>query len=339
MGHSITEIYGDTSRRVVERYSRVAVAGNGIVAASTFDLVEGAIVANVRCASHSVSRRNVRIREIASRNAFDGSEGIVSDRGVALDGSSGEIDGYSAGQGILRRGAVHCAVEAVAAVNQVVAAASEEVLAPVTAQQGIVEAGPTDRVDAAVHRVCTNVGIISNGAVGGSQLKIDGHGRQRKIIVDAGIAVAENGIVAAHTLELIERAGVAHIQRAGRAEANGGVSIVELRTANNFDGSECIGAYRCIARDDTGGEVHGDRAGNHARVEEVVVADDVKSIAAIYCVISHAAVEEIYVRCTVCSKQGIVEIRPYRSVNELECVNVDMSRIVGRNPLSAAGPQ
>ena len=61
--------------------------------------------------------------------------------------------------------------------------------------------------------------------------KIDSNSRQREIVVDTGIAVAENGIVTAHTLELVERTAVAGVS-APAAEANRRVGIVELRTAN-----------------------------------------------------------------------------------------------------------
>src|SRR4030095_15748074 len=108
-------------------------------------------------------------------------------------------------------------------------------------QQRVVETGPTDRVDAAIHRICTNTGIVSNGAVGGPKLEIHRNGRRRKIVVDASVAVTKDSIVAAHSLKLIERPHVADIQRAGQAETDGHIDIVELRAANDFDGSERLG--------------------------------------------------------------------------------------------------
>ena len=72
--------------------------------------------------------------------------------------------------------------------------------------------------------------------------EIDGDGRQRKIIVDAGIAVSGNRVVATHPLELV-KCEVANIvgrgvQKSNRAEVGGIVDIIELRASNQLNGPQ-----------------------------------------------------------------------------------------------------
>ena len=98
--------------------------------------------------------------------------------------------------------------------------------------------------------------------------KVDRNGRECEIVVDACIAVAGNGVVTVHTFELIECASTTSV-RAAAAKADRRVRIVELRTANQLDRSQCIRANGRIAGHRARGKIDGDASRNHARIEEV----------------------------------------------------------------------
>ena len=176
---------------IIERNARVAVAGDGIVAATAFEFIEGSSAA-VGAGATGVgirerrrgpeSGRNVSIGEIATLDRLDRSQCVVADRGIAMNGASGEINNDAAGDGVVSNRVVDRAVEAVAAVDQVVAAASEEIFVPAPlSRQAVIVAGSPDGINAAQNGVVADTCVVGNSAVCRSGLKIDGDRANAKL--------------------------------------------------------------------------------------------------------------------------------------------------------------
>ena len=129
------QIDRDASCRVVERDTRVAVTGNGVVAAATFKFVKGASVADV-VAGDPEAGGKVAVGEIRSLDRLDRPQRIDTNEASPWTvpaarltvmppvTASSELVLYTARSKPLRP-----------SMNQVVATASEEVLVPVAAQQ------------------------------------------------------------------------------------------------------------------------------------------------------------------------------------------------------------
>ena len=72
---------------------RVAVAGDGVVAAEALELVEGAVVADVEGACGAEAGGVVGVVEVGALDAFDRAQRVGADRGVAGHGAGRHVDG------------------------------------------------------------------------------------------------------------------------------------------------------------------------------------------------------------------------------------------------------
>src|SRR5207249_1129465 len=94
-------------------------------------------------------------------------------------------------------------------------------------------------------------------------LEVDRHAAGRIDVADAGIRVADDGVVAAQSLEFVEGkskpvyAGASGIG-AGGGEAAGIVAVDETGAADRLDRAQGVGADRGIAGHGAGGEMNRD---------------------------------------------------------------------------------
>src|SRR5205823_4285622 len=105
----------------------------------------------------------------------------------------------------------------------------------------------------------------------------------------ARIAVARDGVVAAHPVELVERS-VRALVGAGGAEPGGDEGVGIVRSAYGFDGDQCVAARSGISHHGARGEIHGDAAGR-SRVERIFRT--VEAGAAVEDVVAGAAFEDL----------------------------------------------
>ena len=114
------------SRRVGVDHLRIAVAGDGVVAAKALELVEVAVAgADVQRTRQAIAGRIVAVGQHGALDAFDVAQRIRADRGIAGGGTRRHVDGHAArdgAQAVVARG-----IEAAAAVDEVVAAKAGEV--------------------------------------------------------------------------------------------------------------------------------------------------------------------------------------------------------------------
>ena len=182
-----------------------------------------------------------------------------------------EIDGNAKRTGVLV--VVAGAVEAAAAIDQVVATPALKDLAPgwvgiEQTNQRVVEVRTThriDRSDATDNRVAANRSVSRRRA----SRKINCHRPGRMLIADPGIAIAGDNVVAATTLELVEAAlrALASGNRDAVPTAIGAesgksgriVGVGKIAAANAFDPPQRIRTARGSARQNTRCETDRDR--------------------------------------------------------------------------------
>ena len=130
------------------------------------------------------------------------------------------VGAATAGQGIIAAAAVEYVVAGLA-IEGVVAAIAKERVGKLRAAN-LRDTGES---------VCSNRGITGRR----SRRDVDGHATGGVDKGYAGVAVAGDGVVAGQSLEVVERAVVADIQRAGLAEPGRIISIGKVGAAHRFD--------------------------------------------------------------------------------------------------------
>ena len=169
---------GHPSRCVGVQNARAAVAGDRVVAAQSFELVKIAVVADIKRACETVSRRHKGIGKVGALNALDRPQGIGASRRVAAHGAGGQIDTDPARREkdivVARR------IEAAAPVDKVVAGKTGERVVCRTTEQRVIEHRRLHGIDA--------------GEVVGADRCIAGGNASDEINVDArgGSSVADD---------------------------------------------------------------------------------------------------------------------------------------------------
>lgn len=128
------------------------------------------------------------------------------------------VGASTAGQGVIAAAAVEYVVAALA-IEGVVAAIAKERVGKLRAAN-LRDTGES---------VCPNRGITGRR----SRRDVDGHATGGVDKGYAGVAVASDGVVAGQSLEVVERAVVADIQRAGLAEPGRIIGIGKVGAAHN----------------------------------------------------------------------------------------------------------
>ena len=124
VGGAERQVDRDRGRGIGVDDAGVAVAGDDVVAAEAFELVEVAVVADIEGAGQAVAGRVVMVGEVGALDAFDRTQRVGADRGVAGRGAGRHVDGDAAGgeeDVVVARD-----VEAAAAVDVVVAGETGE---------------------------------------------------------------------------------------------------------------------------------------------------------------------------------------------------------------------
>src|ERR1700681_2349269 len=188
MGRSERQVHGDCGCSVGVDNPGVAVAGDGIVAAEAFELIEGAVVADVEGARRAVSGRVVGVGVASTLDALDRAERVGPDRGIPGHDAGGHGDGDAAGRQV--DVVVAGDVKAATPVDGVVAAVSGEGVVVGVAEHRIVEHRPLDSVHAG-ERVGSDRSVAGGGAGG----EVDGDAGGRVVEGDASVAVADDGVV------------------------------------------------------------------------------------------------------------------------------------------------
>ena len=217
-------------------------------------------------------------------------------------------------------------IEATAAIDVIIAGKAEELFVTAAAQQRVAEHRAHDGNDAG-ERIGADASRISRRrAMCDASRDVDGHTVRRQNILQPGISVAGDGVVAGHPFELVERAGGAGIgartRKTGRI-----IDIVETGAAHRLDCAQRVGADTRVAGNCSGCEVDGDP---RTRDGIVVVHGIVKSATTIEKVVSAATFKLLERAVRIIAAVHDVGIcRPDNRVDEGEGVVTDGSIAIG----------
>src|SRR4051812_36847737 len=226
--------------------------------------------------------------------------------------------------------AIDEAVEPVSTGQRVAAALAFDKVVSAIACDRVGKVGAADARDAAEECVGSDRGIAGGGARS-IESERDRDAGRGIVVADAGIAVAGDGVVAAHALEFIEVAATACIGAGRRGsvagEPYGIVGVGEVGAAYGLDRDERVGPDRRIARDDAGRERDVD-----ARCYVAITAVDcaVEAPIAIDQVIAAAAVEILRrARGVGASEERVGKVRATDRTHAGKSVGADPRDIAG----------